>query len=98
MPSAVSASQASEIVTALLSLLVVPLAFVALRGIRFPGRLSMTIGLVAMLGVQVFSLVERYLMENPVLPVKQFLVAFAGVAFAVGIWQLALSLRRGDLR
>ena len=98
MPSAVSASQASEIVTALLSLFVVPLAFIALHRIRFPGRTWMTVGLVTMLFVQVFSIVERYSMENAVLPVKQFIVAFAGIAFAIGVWQLALSLRRGDLQ
>jgi hypothetical protein len=95
--SSTSASQASEIVDLLLMLLIVPVTVHAIRGMRFPGRSWMTAGFFTIAFVRLFSVVERYFLGNPNFPTKQFINAAAGIAFAIGIWQLALAMRRGEL-
>ncbi len=97
MFSPVSASEAGEVVDLLLILLIVPLTIVTMKGMRFPGRRWLSVGFFVIVGVRLFSLVERHMLGNPVFPIKQFLIAAAGVAFAAGVWQLAVALRRGEL-
>lgn len=95
--SAVSAQEASELVNLLLMILLVPVTLVVAKRLPRPGRRWVLTGFLTLSAVRAFSVVERYLLGNGVMPVKQFAVAFGGVAFAIGLWQLAFALRRREV-
>lgn len=95
--SAVSASEASELVNLLLMVLLVPMTVIMTRRLVLPGQRWFLTGFLIVVAVRVYSVIERYLLGNPVVPVKQFAVAAAGIAFAIAAWQLALALRRREV-
>ena len=97
MFSSVSASEASELVNLILMLLLVPVTIYVLRDRSLPGRTWLTVAFLTVAAVRAYSRRRALSPGQSRLPDKQFATAFAGVAFAVGLWQLALALRRREL-
>jgi hypothetical protein len=91
-----SASVASEIVNLLLILVLVPLTLATVRKMSYPGRDWLLAGYLIMAGIGVWSVVERFL-GNPTTIYKQFAFSAAGILFAIGVWELALALRRREV-
>jgi hypothetical protein len=70
--------------------------YVSVHRIEFAGKAAFASGLVALFGAYVFTVIETFAFADAFNLLEHASLALAGVAFAVGVIQLALSEQRAE--
>jgi uncharacterized membrane protein HdeD (DUF308 family) len=88
----------SEIVNLLLIVALVPVTIVTVRRLTHPGRWWMLAGFLGIAATGVLAILENVVPIAPVEVAKGLCAAFAGVAYAVGLWQVDRAIRGRVIR
>lgn len=91
------ATSGSEIVNLLLIIGLVAVTVVTARQLTHPGRWWTLYGFLGIAAAGVLAVVENFVPFAAVLIVKELCFAFAGVAYAIGLWQVSAAMRRREL-
>lgn len=87
----------SEIINLLLIVVLVPLTVMTVRRYQQPGYRGSMIGFACVALAILLAVIEHPLQSRIVSDVKNVLYACGGIGFAVGIWQLNMAMRRGEV-
>ncbi len=88
--------QQSEIVSLLMAVGLAPVMYASVHRIRFAGKVAVASGLVALFGAYLFTVIETFALPDVFNLLEHLSLAFAGVAFAVGVIQLARAEQRAE--
>ncbi len=78
----------SEIVNLVLSVAFIPILVATMRDFHVPGKRYFSVGLLAMVGTYVFTVVEGFVAPDVFNMLEHLMLAVAGVAFAIGAYHL----------
>jgi hypothetical protein len=86
--------QESEIVDLVLAVGLAPLMYASVRRLEIPGKVAFLTGFLFMVASYIFTIAESVVLPEALNVAEHASLAAAGIAFAVGVWQLRSSLVR----
>jgi hypothetical protein len=90
----VYASSPTQIINLLLSAALAPVAIWTVRKLTHPGRWWMLYGFLGIAASGVLTVAQNLVPFPLIWYVKDSCYAFAGVAYAIGLWQVNVAIRR----
>lgn len=88
--------QQSEIVSLLMAVVLTSIMYSSVRRIDFAGKRALIFGLCALLAAYIFTVVETVALPDAFNLLEHASLAASGVAFAVGLNQLARAEQRAE--
>jgi len=86
--------QQSEVISLLMAAALAPVMYVSVGRISFAGKGALIVGALCMLASYVFTVVETYVLADAFNLLEHLALAASGVAFGLGVFQLARDGRR----